>query len=54
MLDTYADPKVPGGYRAYTAELKAADAAKLSRSIQALQEPLSKVAEKVATAGSAQ
>jgi iron uptake system component EfeO len=54
MLDTYANPKVPGGYRAYTAELKAADAAKLSRSIQALQEPLSKVAEKVATAGSAQ
>jgi iron uptake system component EfeO len=29
--------------------LKASDGAKLSKSIQALQEPLSKIAEKVAT-----
>ncbi|WP_208951657.1 iron uptake system protein EfeO [Rahnella sp. ChDrAdgB13] len=48
MLETYRDPKVPGGYKYYTAELKASDAAKLSRTIQALQEPLSKIAEKVA------
>jgi iron uptake system component EfeO len=48
MLEAYRDPKVPGGYKYYTAELKASDAAKLSRTIQALQEPLSKIAEKVA------
>ncbi|AVF34366.1 iron uptake system protein EfeO [Rahnella sikkimica] len=48
MLETYRDSKVPGGYKYYTAELKASDAAKLSRTIQALQEPLSKIAEKVA------
>ena len=51
LLETYRDPNVPGGYKIYTAELKASDAAKLSKSIQALQEPLSKIAEKVATAG---
>lgn len=51
LLDSYRDPSVPGGYKVYTAELKASDAAKLSKSIQALQEPLSKIAEKVATAG---
>lgn len=51
MLDAYRDASVPGGYRIYTAELKASDGAKLSRGIQALQEPLSRIAEKVATAG---
>jgi iron uptake system component EfeO len=51
LLDSYRDPNEPGGFRRYTAEIKAADAAKLSRSIQALQEPLSKIAEKVAIAG---
>ncbi len=51
LLDTYRDPSIPGGYRRYTAQLKAADAVKLSRAIQALQEPLSQIAEKVATAG---
>jgi iron uptake system component EfeO len=51
LLDTYRDPKVPGGFKYYTAEIKAADGAKLSRSVQALQEPLSKIAEKVATSG---
>ncbi|TKI06710.1 iron uptake system protein EfeO [Martelella alba] len=50
LLETYRDSSVPGGYKLYTAELKASDAAKLSRSIQALQEPLSTIAEKVATA----
>lgn len=51
MLATYQDPDVPGGYVLYTEELRKADAEKLSRAIQALQEPLSKIAEKVATAG---
>lgn len=53
LLDTYRDPTIPGGFKYYTAELKAADGAKLSRSVQALQEPLSKIAEKVATSGGA-
>ncbi|MCB8881556.1 EfeM/EfeO family lipoprotein [Acidisoma cellulosilytica] len=50
MLDTYRDKSQPGGYELYTAQVKAADAAKLSKAIQALQEPLSKIGEKVATA----
>jgi iron uptake system component EfeO len=50
LLDTYRDPSVPGGYKVYTAELRASEAAKLSKAIQALQEPLSRIAEKVATA----
>ncbi|EIC85920.1 iron uptake system protein EfeO [Serratia sp. M24T3] len=53
LLDTYREPKNPGGFKYYTAEIKAADGAKLSRSVQALQEPLSKIAEKVATSGGA-
>ncbi|NIF23718.1 iron uptake system protein EfeO [Candidatus Pantoea multigeneris] len=51
LLDGYRDGKIPGGYKYYTAEVKAADAAKLSKAVQALQEPLSKIAEKVATVG---
>lgn len=51
LLDSYRDAKEPGGFKLYTAQIKAADAPKLSRSIQALQEPLSKIAEKVATVG---
>ncbi|WP_313688964.1 iron uptake system protein EfeO, partial [Pantoea sp.] len=51
LLETYRDPAIPGGYKYYTAELKASDGAKLSRAVQALQEPLSKIAEKVATSG---
>jgi iron uptake system component EfeO len=50
MLETYRDPNELGGYKRYTAELKASDANKLSKAIQALQEPLSRIAEKVATA----
>jgi len=53
LLDTYRDPKVAGGFKYYTADIKAADGAKLSRTVQALQEPLSKIAEKVATSGGA-
>jgi iron uptake system component EfeO len=50
MLDTYRDPSAPGGYRIYTGALKASEGPQLSKAVQALQEPLSKVAEKVATA----
>jgi iron uptake system component EfeO len=51
LLDTYRDSDVPGGYKLYTPALKASDGARLSRAVQALQEPLSQIAEKVATAG---
>lgn len=51
LLDDYRDPDEPGGFVRYTAELKASDAARLSRAIQALQEPMSRIAAKVATAG---
>lgn len=51
LLESYRDANVAGGYRDYTADVKTADAAKLSKAVQALQEPLSKIAEKVATAG---
>ena len=51
MLDGYRDATVPGGYKLYTDALKASDAATLSKAVQALQEPLSQIAEKVATAG---
>lgn len=50
-LDQYRDPDVPGGFVVYTAEVQKANAAKLSRSIQTLQEPLARLATKVATAG---
>jgi iron uptake system component EfeO len=50
LLDKYKDPTAPGGYVTYTAALKASDAATLSQAVQALQDPLSKIAEKVATA----
>ncbi len=53
LLDGYRDGSIAGGYKYYTAEIKAADAAKLSKAVQALQEPLSKIAEKVATVGGA-
>jgi iron uptake system component EfeO len=51
LLDVYRDKGEPGGFKRYTDAIKAADAAKLSKAIQALQEPLSTIAEKVATAG---
>jgi iron uptake system component EfeO len=50
LLKDYEDPNALGGYKPYTAALKASDSAKLSQAIQALQEPLSSIAEKVATA----
>lgn len=49
-LDRYRDPAAPGGFVRYTAEVRSRDAARLSRAVQALQEPLSQIAEKVAAA----
>ena len=50
LLATYRDAKELGGYRRYTDELKASDANKLSQTVQALQDALANLAEKVATA----
>jgi iron uptake system component EfeO len=50
LLKSYRDADAPGGYKIFTAELRSSDGAALSKSVQALQEPLSKIAEKVATA----
>jgi Predicted periplasmic lipoprotein involved in iron transport len=50
MLDTYRETAALGGYRTYTAQLRASDANRLSQTIQGLQDPLSRIAEKVATA----
>lgn len=50
QLNTYRDPSQPGGYRIYDDATKAADATTLSQLVQSLQTPLSKIAEKVASA----
>jgi iron uptake system component EfeO len=50
MLDTYRDPAAIGGYKIYTAALRKSDANKLSQTVQALQDVLASLAEKVATA----
>ncbi|MFT3871205.1 MAG: EfeM/EfeO family lipoprotein [Nocardioides sp.] len=50
MLDDYRDPNALGGYVLYTPALRKTDANKLSQSVQALQDSLSRLAEKVATA----
>jgi len=50
MLDTYRDPNELGGYQRYTPELKKSEANQLSQTVQALQDSLSRLAEKVATA----
>jgi iron uptake system component EfeO len=49
-LEGFKDPGALGGYKPWTATLRKADAAELSQVIQALQQPLSQIAEKVATA----
>jgi len=51
MLDGYRDAQALGGYERYTPQLKKTDANKLSQTVQALQDPLASIAEKVATAG---
>jgi iron uptake system component EfeO len=50
LLDTYRDPHALGGYERWTPGLRARAANKLSQSVQALQDSLSKLAEKVVTA----
>lgn len=50
MLDGYRDPGEIGGYRRYDAALRKSDANKLSQAVQALQDSLAHLAEKVATA----
>ncbi len=49
-LDKYRDASQPGGFVLWTDALRTSDAAALSQTVQALQDPLSKIAEKVATA----
>lgn len=48
-MAAYVDPDALGGYKPYTAELKASEATALTQLIQSLQAPLAKIAEKVAT-----
>lgn len=50
QLSTYRDASQLGGFKPYTAALRATDAAALSKAVQGLQDPLSRIAEKVATA----
>jgi iron uptake system component EfeO len=50
LLDTYRAPHALGGYESWTPALRAKAANKLSQSVQALQDSLSKLAEKVVTA----
>lgn len=49
-LDGYRDPAALGGYRIWTPQLRATDAAKLTAVIQPLHESLSTVAQKVVSA----
>lgn len=50
LLDALRSTSALGGYVTYTAQVKAAEADKISQAVQALQDPLSQIAEKVATA----
>jgi iron uptake system component EfeO len=50
LLDTLRSKDAIGGYLTYTPEVRAADSGRISQAIQALQDPLSQLAEKVATA----
>lgn len=50
LLDGLRSTTAIGGYVTYTTQVKAADADKISQAVQALQDPLSQIAEKVATA----
>ena len=49
-LTPYRDGSSLGGFKLWTPELRKTDAAKLSKKVQALQDPLSQIAQKVATA----
>jgi iron uptake system component EfeO len=50
LLNSYRDDAIPGGYEVYTAKIKQQDGPTLSRAVQNLQQPLSTIAAKVATA----
>ena len=50
LLDAFRDPAELGGFKRYTDELRAQSAPAFAKAVQALQEPLSRIAEKVATA----
>ena len=50
-LDGYRDPTAPGGFKVWTPQLRATDAAKLTAVIQPLHDSLSTIGQKVATAG---
>lgn len=50
-LTKYREASAIGGFKAWTPELRKQDAASLSKTVQSLQDPLSKIAQKVATAG---
>lgn len=50
LMDKYRDANALGGYITYDAATKTADANTISQQVQALQDPLSQLAEKVATA----
>lgn len=49
-LDHYRNNSALGGFKAWTPSLRASDAAGLSKTVQGLQDPLAKIAQKVATA----
>lgn len=50
LLDTYRDESIPGGFILYTPEVRDSEGPTLSKAVQLLQEPLARIAEKVATA----
>ena len=50
LMDGYRDANALGGFATWDAARKAADANRISQQVQALQDPLSRLAEKVATA----
>ena len=50
-LTPYRDGHELGSFKPWTPKLRATDAAGLSKTVQSLQDPLSRIAQKVATAG---
>lgn len=50
MMDGFRDANALGGFSTWDAAAKAEDANRISQQVQALQDPLSRLAEKVATA----
>ncbi len=50
LMDDYRDADGLGGFKPWTGDLKREDANAISQQVQALQDPLSRLAEKVATA----